>query len=108
MRNLFVSIFQPRTLWTSFGVPSARNFFVLIDESLGKLSLLFVGRKVACTAREAAFFPFSSHSFVPNISVTITSMYPSAVEGWNGTGTANCLACAYSLSYFVSCSFVSK
>ena len=78
---------HPRTIFASSGVPSPFSFLMLVASSRGIGSSACVGRNMVCIARSAAFCPLLTQSDISNITVMISSIYPSAAAGWNGTET---------------------
>ena len=57
IRNLRVSMSQPRTILASSGVPSPFSFLVLVASAHGIGSSTCVGRNMVYMASGAAFFP---------------------------------------------------
>ena len=85
--NSLVSTCYPRMFCDYVGVPSNSSFLILVASSRGIGSALFVGRNIVWTANGAAFWPFSVQFSLFSITVIISSMYPFAIVGWNGTST---------------------
>ena len=83
--NSNVSMSHTSTHWRSSGVPLPSSFLMLIALSSGRGSLHDVGQNTLCVVSCAAFCPRDGQSAMSSIIVMISSMYPSAMVGKNGT-----------------------